>query len=53
MTISRAQDDPLNIAHTLRTAIVDADGKLVKAYTGQDWKPDQVVADLKAVASAK
>ncbi len=53
MTITRAPDDPVNIAHTLRTAIVDADGKLVKVYTGQDWKPDQVVADLKAVASAK
>jgi protein SCO1/2 len=50
MTIARSQTDPVNITHTLRTAIVDADGKLVKVYTGPDWKPDQVVADLKAVA---
>ena len=28
-------------------------GKLVKVYTGNDWKPEQVVADLKAVAGAK
>jgi protein SCO1/2 len=49
MTITRSQTDPVNITHSLRTAIVDADGKLVKVYTGPDWKPDQVVADLKAL----
>jgi protein SCO1/2 len=49
MTITRSQTDAIDIAHTLRTAIVDADGKLVKVYTGQDWKPDQIVADLKAL----
>ena len=53
MTIMRSQTDPVNITHTLRTAIVDAEGKLVKVYAGNEWKPDQVVADLKAVASAK
>lgn len=50
MTITRAPADPSNITHNLRTAIVDADGKLVKVYTGPDWKPEQVVVDLKAVA---
>jgi protein SCO1/2 len=49
MTIARAPDDPINITHNLRTALVDADGKLVKVYTGNDWKPDQLVADLKAL----
>ncbi len=49
MTITRSPSDPVNIAHTLRTAIVDADGKLVKVYTGNEWKPDQLVADLKAL----
>jgi protein SCO1/2 len=49
MTIARSQTDPVNITHTLRTAIVDADGKLVKVYTGPDWRPDQVIADLKAL----
>ena len=53
MAIARSQTDPLNITHNLRTAIVDADGKLVKVYTGNEWTPDQVIADLKAVASAK
>jgi protein SCO1/2 len=49
MTIARAPDDPVNITHNLRTAIVDADGKLVKVYTGPDWKPEQVVADLRVL----
>jgi protein SCO1/2 len=49
MTIARAADDPTNITHNLRTAIVDADGRLVKVYTGPEWKPDQIVADLKAL----
>ena len=49
MAIARAATDPSNITHNLRTAIVDADGKLVKVYTGNDWKPDQVIADLKAL----
>lgn len=49
MMIARSESDPINITHSLRTAIVDADGKLVKVYTGPDWKPEQVVADLKAL----
>jgi len=49
MAIARAPTDPSNITHNLRTAIVDADGKLVKVYTGNDWKPNQVIADLKAL----
>jgi protein SCO1 len=49
MGITRDQADPVNITHNLRTAIVDADGKLVKVYTGNSWKPGDVVADLKAL----
>ena len=40
------QNDARDITHNLRTAIVDADGKLVKIYTGNDWTPDQVLSDL-------
>ena len=53
VSISRALDDPLNVTHTLRTAIVDADGRLVKVYTGNEWTPEQVLADLKPVVGAK
>jgi cytochrome oxidase Cu insertion factor (SCO1/SenC/PrrC family) len=27
--------------------IIDADGRLVKAYTGNEWTPDQILADLR------
>jgi protein SCO1/2 len=51
VSVGRALNDPRDITHNLRTAIVDADGKLVKEYTGNDWSPDQVLADLKALGS--
>jgi len=48
--VTRALNDPRDITHNLRTAIVDAEGRLVKVYTGNEWTPDQVLADLKSVA---
>jgi protein SCO1 len=50
VSISRSLTDMRDITHNLRTAVIDADGKLVKAYTGNEWKPEQLLADLKAVA---
>ena len=38
--------DPNEIGHTLRTAVIDRDGKLVKTYTGNEWTASDVVADL-------
>jgi len=52
VSISRALDDPLNITHNLRTAIIGADGRLVKVYTGNEWSPDQILADLRPVVGA-
>jgi protein SCO1/2 len=47
VTLVRGESpNPDEIGHTLRTAIVDREGKLVKAYTGNDWTPAQLVADL-------
>jgi protein SCO1/2 len=47
VSVSRALNDARDITHNLRTAVIGADGKLVKVYTGNDWSPDQVLADLK------
>jgi protein SCO1/2 len=49
--VDRPADDPASITHRLRTAIIDANGTLVKVYTGNEWKPSQIVADLKAIAT--
>jgi protein SCO1/2 len=39
------------IVHNLSTVLIGKDGKVVKVYSGNDWKPDQVAADV-AVASS-
>jgi protein SCO1/2 len=49
MSVSRAPNDPRDITHNLRTAIIDAEGKLVKVYTGNEWTPEEVIRDLGSV----
>jgi protein SCO1/2 len=47
LTLIRGEGpNPEEIGHTLRTAIVDRDGKLVKIYVGTEWTPDQLVAEI-------
>lgn len=36
------------ITHSITTAIISADGRIYKAYDGNDWKPTDVLADLKS-----
>jgi protein SCO1/2 len=36
------------ITHSLSTAIILPDGRIYKSYNGNDWKPADVLADLKA-----
>jgi protein SCO1 len=52
LSISRNVDDPVDITHTLRTAIVGPDGRLVKTYTGNSWSPEDILADLEKGAAA-
>ena len=51
VSVARAMNDPRDITHNLRTAIIDADGKLVKVYTGNEWTPEQVLADLESATA--
>lgn len=37
------------VVHSLRTAIVDADGRVVKLYRGNEWRPDEVLTDVKTL----
>jgi protein SCO1 len=47
VTLIRGEaSDPNEIGHTLRTAIIDRNGKLVKTYTGNEWSASDIVADL-------
>jgi protein SCO1/2 len=35
--------------HSLKTALISPDGKLVKLYSGNEWKPADVLADIRAL----
>jgi len=35
------------LIHSLRTAVVTPDGKLYKIYRGNEWKPSEVLGDLR------
>jgi len=39
--------DSGQVVHSLRTAVVSPDGKLAKLYAGNDWKPADIVRDLR------
>lgn len=49
VSVSRALNDPQDITHNLRTAIIDRQGNLVKTYTGNEWTPSQVLADVRVM----
>jgi len=40
------------VMHSLRTAVIDPNGKLVKLYRGNDWKPSELAEDLRSLATA-
>jgi len=39
--------DQDQVVHSLRTAIIGADGKLLKLYHGNEWKPQEIVSELR------
>ena len=41
------------VIHSLRTAVIGPDGKLVKLYRGNDWKPAEIVSDLTTLLSSQ
>ena len=49
MSVSRAMNDPRDITHNLRTAILDRQGNLVQVYNGNEWTPEQVLADVRVM----
>ena len=47
--VVRTPADAAQITHTLRTTLIDGAGRIVKFYTGNDWTPGAVLADMRAV----
>jgi protein SCO1/2 len=48
--ITHGADD--TITHTLSTTLIDARGKVAQFYPGNEWTPDQVVADVRKAAAS-
>ena len=45
-------EETQSFTHNLRTVVIDAKGRLFRLYRGNDWKPAELVADLKIAAGA-
>ena len=45
-------EDVRSFTHNLRTAVLDREGKLRRLFRGNDWTPEELVAELKAAAGA-
>jgi len=41
------------VIHSLRTAVIGPDGKIVKVYRGNEWKPEDLIKDLQGVFAPK
>jgi protein SCO1/2 len=41
------------ITHNLRTVVIDASGRVQKIFTGNDWEPEDLVAELIKASSAR
>lgn len=49
VSVSRQMTDQRDISHNLRTAIIDRQGNLVQIYIGNEWTPEQVLADVRVM----
>jgi len=38
------------IVHTLKTVIIGPDGKVAKVYSGNEWKPDEIVQEMQRLS---
>lgn len=41
-----------SFAHNLRTAVIDPEGRLRRLFRGNEWSPEELVAELRAAAGA-
>jgi protein SCO1/2 len=49
VTIMREDGTIDEITHNLRTAVIDPNGRLVHVLNGNDWKPERLLSDIRAV----
>src|SRR5579864_3376954 len=51
--VLRDPQNATNLTHNLRTTLIGADGHLVKIYSGNDWTPGEVLADVRQLLALK
>ena len=50
LTVDRGTGNPEDLVHSLRTAVIDRQGRLVRIHEGADWKAADVLRDLREAA---
>jgi protein SCO1/2 len=45
--LGMTENEDSTITHTLSTTLIGTDGKVVRFYPGNEWTPEQVLADVK------
>ncbi len=51
--VSVMREADQTITHNMRTAVIDADGRVAAIHDGTEWTPGQIVADLRRALPAK
>jgi protein SCO1/2 len=47
VSVIQEDADLASITHNLRTAVIGADGKVVRIFSGNDWTPSELLAALR------
>ncbi len=53
VSITREPGNQPEIMHNLRTAVVDADGRLSRVLGGNEWKPEELLEALRSAGAAR
>jgi protein SCO1/2 len=51
LDLTMQDDEGGLIAHNLRTAVLDQQGRLAKVFSGNEWKPEDVVSKVKELVN--
>ena len=49
----REGSDPASVVHNLRTAVIDATGRLVKTINGMQWDAPELVTELRSAVGRR
>jgi protein SCO1/2 len=53
VSVMREGSDPGGVVHNLRTAVIDANGRLVKVMNGMQWAPSELVTELRGAVAVR